>query len=109
MEDFRILNLTIEKSTKREKKIGIEEPTDKEYILKLLNPTLGQELDNAHKLADYAKLYNYKVAVVGGCEESFLAVLELTLIRMNIKPLFKKIIDGRIYLIESPIKLESIA
>lgn len=97
-----ILNLTKENASRKEKRVGIVEPEDKKYILELLNTaTIENEKENAHKIALFAQSYNYECAAIEYTKCSFFNELELALLRVGIKPYYKKIIAGQIYLIES--------
>lgn len=99
---LNILNLTRENASRKEKRVGIVDPEDKKYILELLKTaTVENEKENAHKIALFAQLYNYKYAVIDYTKCSFFNEIELALLRVDIKPYYKKTIDGQIYLIES--------
>lgn len=100
---LNILNLTRENASRKEIRVGIVEPEDKKYILELLNNTVSidEEKENAHKIAAFAELYNYKTVVIDYCKSSFANEIEIALLKLGIKPFYKKKKDGQIYLIEA--------
>lgn len=88
-----IFNLTKHRSSWREQKMGVLEPTwkVKRDIIGLLNfPVMPDQIileDRAHELAGIAKLSGCKKVLIGGAA-FFMSTLEMTLCYEGIEPVF---------------------
>ena len=94
-----IFNLTKHRSTWREQKMGVIEPTwkVKRDIIGLLSfPVMPDQLileDKAHELAGIAKLSGCKKALIGGAG-FFMSTLEMALCYHGIEPVFTWMLKG---------------
>jgi len=88
-----IFNLTKHRSTWREQKMGVIEPTwkvKKDIIALMSFSVMPDQImleDRAHELAGIAKLSGCKKALIGG-PAFFMSTLEMTLIYEKIEPVF---------------------
>ena len=93
LDGTEIFNLTKHRSTWREQKMGVIEPTwkvKKDIIALLSFSVMPDQLmldDRAHELAGIAKLSGCKKALIGGAA-FFMSTLEMTLIYHKIEPVF---------------------